>query len=143
MRIRNFLLVFISIFPALCHSAGKRPVSSQTVTYQSANLQVFDFASIDYQPNFPGGEQAMLNYINAERRYPAQAYSQGVEGKVILGIVVDPNGAISHVTVVRSVEQTLDNEAVRIVTNMPNWEPGQRNGQNVAVYCLIPVQFRR
>ena len=73
---------------------------------------------------------------------PRRAYSQGVEGRVVCGFIVNPDGAISHVSVVRGVNDELNREAVRVISSMPRWEPGVRDGAKVPVYCCLTIPFR-
>lgn len=106
-------------------------------------ISVYDCASVDREPEFPGGDCAMIRFIDHERRYPAKAYRAGVEGRVLCSFVVGEDGAISHVAVVRSVEESLDREAVRVISQMPRWDAGRLGGQRVPVLCLLPIAFRR
>ncbi len=84
----------------------------------------------------------MYSFINSERRYPAKAYDAGIEGRVLISCIVEANGDISHIEVVKGVEDSLDREAVRIIESMPRWEPGVIGDEPVDTYCLIPVPFR-
>lgn len=99
--------------------------------------------SVDVAPSFPGGDAAMMRYINAQRRYPAAAYAAELQGRVVCGFVVAADGTIGQVDVIRGVERSLDAEAVRLIRSMPQWEPGELAGRKVAVYCIVPVPFRR
>ena len=84
----------------------------------------------------------MMRYINSERRYPSQAYDQGIEGRVTCGFVVGADGSIKEVSVLKSAYPALDAEAVRLVESMPKWDPGIVDGEKVAVYCVMPIAFR-
>lgn len=105
-------------------------------------ITVYDYDFVDMQPHFPGGDCAMFQYINNERRYPSLAYKQRIQGRVLCSFVVNTDGSISNVTVVRGVEESLNREAVRIISEMPRWNAGMVNGQTVPVYCILPIAFR-
>lgn len=92
---------------------------------------------------FPGGDGAMYRFINRERRYPSQAYRDGIEGRVLCSFVVNEDGTISHISVIKGVEASLDREAVRILTKMPTWDAGMIDETPVPVYCILPIAFRR
>ncbi len=84
----------------------------------------------------------MYSFINEHRRYPAKAYEAGIEGRVLCSCVVGSNGDISNIEVVKGVEESLDREAVRIISLMPKWNPGKVDDEPVDTYCLIAVPFR-
>ncbi|MCM1110610.1 MAG: energy transducer TonB [Clostridium sp.] len=109
----------------------------------SSSSEVYVSESVDIPPSFPGGDAAMMRFINAERRYPREAYERAVEGRVLCSFVVEPSGELSNIELVRGVERSLNEEALRIVSQMPDWEPGLLRGSAVRVYCIIPIPFRR
>ena len=102
--------------------------------------KVFDV--VEQMPSFPGGMKAMMDYLARNIRYPADAKKNLLEGRVILQFIVDKKGRLSDVKVVRSVEPSLDAEAVRVVKAMPRWNPGMQNGKAVKVRYTLPVNFR-
>lgn len=106
-------------------------------------VEVYDSYMVDSAPQFPGGDIAMMKFINRERRYPINAYNNGIEGRVRCSFVVNEDGRISHVSVLKSVEHSLDNEAVRIISEMPDWEAGEVDNKPVPVYCIISIPFRK
>lgn len=108
-----------------------------------AVVEAYLAETVDVLPTFPGGDTAMMRYINDERRYPREAYDANIQGRVVCGFIVAPDGSISNVNVVRGVESSLNQEAVRLISSMPAWQPGELNGQKVSVYCLLPIPFRR
>lgn len=109
---------------------------------QSADVEVFDCYSVDREPQFPGGESAMVKFINANRRYPRNAYNNGVHGRVTCGFVVDTDGSLVSIEVLRGVHPALDREAVRVISSMPNWEAGRLNGVSVPTYYTLTIPFR-
>lgn len=102
--------------------------------------KVFDV--VEEQPSFPGGQGALMAWLKDNIKYPVVAAENGIQGKVIVQFVVGKNGSISNVKVLRSVDPSLDKEAVRVVSNMPNWTPGKQNGASVNVRFTLPVTFR-
>lgn len=102
--------------------------------------KVFDM--VEENPSFPGGQAALMQWLNANIKYPVIAAENGIEGRVIVQFVVSKTGSISDVRVVRGVDPSLDKEAVRVVNNMPNWTPGRQNGTTVNVRFTLPVTFR-
>lgn len=102
--------------------------------------KVFDV--VEEQPSFPGGQGALMAWLNDNIKYPVVAAENGIQGKVTVQFVVGKNGSISNVKVLRSVDPSLDKEAVRVVSNMPNWTPGKQNGASVNVRFTLPVTFR-
>lgn len=93
-------------------------------------------------PEFPGGNEAFLLYLNKSIVYPALARERGIEGRVVVTFVIRKDGTITDIWVARSVSPELDNEAVRVISVMPNWKPGTINGEPVNVRYSIPVNFR-
>jgi protein TonB len=93
-------------------------------------------------PSFPGGNGALLEYLATHVKYPVVAQENGVQGRVIVSFVVERDGSITDVRVVRSVDPSLDREAARVVSSMPRWTPGKQNGSAVRVKYNVPVMFK-
>lgn len=104
------------------------------------STRVYDV--VEQMPSFPGGISGLRTYLNQNIRYPAEAQENCVQGRVVVSFVVEKDGHISDVTVLRSVEPSLDKEAVRVVKNMPRWTPGKQGGEPVRVRFTVPVSFR-
>ena len=102
--------------------------------------KVFDV--VEEMPQFPGGQAALLEYLSKNIKYPVVAEENGIQGKVIVTFVVERDGSISDVKVVKSVDPSLDKEASRVVKSMPKWQPGKQNGSAVRVKYTVPVQFK-
>ena len=100
------------------------------------------FKSVEQMPQFPGGDAALMEYLDSHIQYPPEAAKNNIQGRVILQFVVDKTGEIGEVKVVRSVDKDLDEEAVRIVKTLPKFIPGRQNGQAVAVWYTLPVTFK-
>lgn len=97
---------------------------------------------VEQMPSFPGGISGLRTYLNQNIRYPAEAQENCVQGRVVVSFVVGKDGHISDVTVLRSVDPSLDKEAVRVIRNMPRWTPGKQGGEPVKVRYNVPVSFR-
>uniref|UniRef100_UPI004024D826 TonB family protein n=1 Tax=Prevotella sp. TaxID=59823 RepID=UPI004024D826 len=102
--------------------------------------KVFDF--VEEMPHFPGGAAALQAFLSSNTKYPVVAQENGVQGRVIVSFVVERDGSITDVRVVRSVDPSLDREASRVVRSMPRWSPGKQNGSAVRVKYTVPVVFR-
>ena len=102
--------------------------------------KVFDV--VEEMPQFPGGQAALLEYLSKNIKYPVVAEENGVQGRVIVTFVVERDGSITDVKVVKSVDPSLDKEAARVVKSMPKWQPGKQNGSAVRVKYTVPVTFR-
>ena len=100
------------------------------------------FEVVEEMPEFPGGMQAMMEYLAKNIRYPAKAHEANVQGRVITQFTVGKDGAIRDAKVVRSVSPELDAEALRVISAMPNWKPGKQRGKAVACHFTVPVVFR-
>lgn len=97
---------------------------------------------VEQMPSFPGGDQKLHEFIKKNLRYPKECADSGIQGRVIIAFIVERNGKLSNIRVVKSVNPALDKEALRIVNLMPNWIPGKQNGRTVRVKFLIPITFR-
>ena len=102
--------------------------------------KVFDV--VEQMPSFPGGPSALMQYLNSNIKYPVVAEENGVQGRVVCTFVVEKDGSITDVRVVKSVDPSLDKEAARVVKGMPKWIPGKQNGSAVRVKYTVPVTFR-
>lgn len=102
--------------------------------------KVFDV--VEQMPSFPGGPSALMKYLSENVKYPVVAQENGVQGRVVVSFVVERDGHITDVKVVRSVDPSLDKEAARVVRSMPAWIPGKQNGSAVRVKYNVPVSFK-
>ena len=95
----------------------------------------------EVMPEFPGGPQALMDYLKANVIFPKVAEDEGIQGRVVVSYVVDIDGSITDVQVVQSVHPALDKEAMRVVRNMPKWIPGKHDGKAVQVKYSLPINF--
>ena len=101
------------------------------------------FVVVETMPEFPGGQQALFKYLSENVKYPVIAQENGIQGRVICQFVVNKDGSIVDVEVVRSGgDPSLDKEAVRVIKSMPKWKPGKQRGKAVRVKYTVPVNFK-
>lgn len=105
--------------------------------------EVYEFDFVEEKPEFPGGGTELVNFINDNRRYPAEAYSLGIEGRVTCSFVVNCDGSVSNISIIRGVEKSLNKEAIRIIGKMPKWSPGKIEGEAVPVRVICAIPFRK
>ena len=102
--------------------------------------KVFDV--VEQMPEFPGGQAALLKWIGDNIKYPAIAEENGIQGRVVCTFVVERDGSVTDEQVARSIDPSLDKEAIRVLKKMPKWIPGKQNGSAVRVKYTVPVTFR-
>ena len=107
---------------------------------EEVTQKVFDV--VEVMPSFPGGQGALIQYLNSHVKYPFVAQENGIQGRVTISFVVERDGSITDVKVARSVDPSLDKEAARVVSSMPRWTPGKQNGSAVRVKFNVPVVFK-
>ena len=100
------------------------------------------FMVVESMPSFPGGDAALFKYLSDNIKYPVIAQESGIQGRVICQFVVNRDGSIVDIEVVRSVDRSLDAEAIRVISGMPKWSPGKQRGKTVRVKYTLPVNFR-
>ena len=100
------------------------------------------FTAVEQMPQFPGGEAELLKYIASHIKYPTMAAENNIQGRVVVKFVVNKNGKVGDVVVVRGKDPDLDKEAVRVVKTLPDFIPGKMNGQAVSVWYTLPINFK-
>ncbi|MBD5279526.1 MAG: energy transducer TonB [Bacteroides sp.] len=100
------------------------------------------FTAVEQQAEFPGGIAALMKWLNQNIRYPEQAAANDIQGRVIVKFVVEKDGSIGAVEILKGVDKDLDREALRVVKKMPKWQPGKNNGVAVRSYFNLPVTFK-
>ena len=115
------------------------PVTSAPIEEEEDNVI---FQVVEKMPSFPGGDAALFKFLIENVKYPVIAQENGVQGRVICQFVVNRDGSIVDVEVVRSVDASLDKEAIRVIKSMPKWSPGQQRGKPVRVKYTLPVNFK-
>jgi protein TonB len=100
------------------------------------------FQIVEEMPAYPGGDQKLMEYVAKNIKYPQIARETGIQGRVFVGFVVEPDGSVSNVKVLRGIGGGCDEEAMRVVKNMPKWKPGKQRGKAVRVSYMLPVNFK-
>lgn len=100
------------------------------------------FTMVEVMPEFPDGTKALIKYLSENMKYPADAEMSRTQGRVIAQFIVNKDGSICDVKIVRGVYESLDNEALRLIKEMPKWKPGMEKGEVVRVKYTVPVVFR-
>ena len=138
--------VSISVFDVLNGSEdgevlkAKQMLVTEPVKPKVEEYKVFEV--VEQMPSFPGGTGALMQYLSKNIKYPPVAEEMGIQGRVICTFVVERDGSVSDIRIARSVDPSLEKEAIRVVSGMPKWIPGRQNGQSVRVKYTLPVTFR-
>ena len=114
--------------------------NAQKTVVSQTDQKVFD--TVEQIPEYPGGMQAMIEFLQTNMKYPEDAAKQKVEGRVMVQFVVETDGSVSDVHVAKQVFPSLDAEAIRVVQAMPKWMPGKEKGKVVRVKYNLPIVFR-
>jgi TonB family protein len=125
--------------------AGESKELEQYLSLDTIPIGINDaevYTKVDQMPTFPGGERALLMHLVNHIRYPAEAREKGIQGTVVVAFIVDESGKLSDLQVLRSVGGGCDEETIRVVRQMPVWEPGVQNGEKVKVKYTLPVKFK-
>lgn len=117
------------------------PVTTSGVATEAED-DIVVFVVVETMPSFPGGDAALFKYLNDNIKYPVIAQESGIQGRVVCQFVVNRDGSIVDIEVVRSIDKSLDAEAVRVISKMPRWTPGKQRGKTVRVKYTLPVNFR-
>ena len=108
-------------------------------------LQITDsgevFVFVEDQPSFPGGDKARIKYLQENIHYPEEAKEAGVQGTVFITFIVEKDGRITNVKVLRGLGGGLDEESVRVIKSMPIWEPGRQRGKAIRCQFIMPIRF--
>jgi TonB family protein len=136
----KFLFIF-SLVLACAYSSSVYALQFPISTCQ--NLTVDSVCKIpDKMPRFPGGDKGLLDFLTKNVRYPLYAQQKRIEGKVILQFIINAEGKVEKVSILRGVCPSINKEAMRVVNSMPDWIPGELNGKKIAVYYTLPVSFK-
>ncbi|MDR2920783.1 MAG: TonB family protein [Tannerella sp.] len=100
------------------------------------------FIVVETMPKYPGGDAALMSYIAQSIKYPAMAIERGIEGSVVCSFIIDKDGSITDIEVLRGIDVSLDKEAVRVIGLMPKWSPGMQRDKAVRVKYTLPIRFR-
>ena len=134
------------LFACSSNPQDKVTATSQMEKNQLHQLDVNAFAppvftKVEKMPEFPGGTDALMKYLATHINYPAQAKKDGIQGRVFASFIINTDGSISGVRIVKSISPSLDAEVIKIIKSMPHWTPGEQKGQKVRVEYTLPVKF--
>lgn len=100
------------------------------------------YVTVERMPEFPGGEKELINYLQEKIIYPKDALKESIQGRVVVSFIIEKNGSLSSIEVVRGITASLDKEALRIIRSMPKWKPGEQRDKVVRVKYTLPIRFR-
>lgn len=133
----------LTLTAALPMVAQVRHVTTVNPMTKQSHIEVYEFDYVDIQPQFPGGERGLINFINKTREYPYHAYKNRIQGRVLCSFIVGTDGRVSDVRVIRSAgDESLNREAIRVISKMPKWSVGKVADHAVPVRVVLPIAFR-
>jgi TonB family protein len=110
-------------------------------TQENTSTEDAVFVVVEKMPEYPGGDEALINFLVSNIKYPEEARTKGIQGRVFVTFVVEKNGAVTNVKVIRGIGGGCDEEAIRVVSLMPKWTPGEQHGKTVRVQFNLPIMF--
>jgi TonB family protein len=131
MRKLLFILMFIIPVLGMSQQLPEKDPTDENV-----------FIAVEVMPEYPGGTQAMMVYISKNMKYPVDALAAKITGKVFVSFVVDERGKVTQAKVIRGISTSCDQEALRVVKEMPDWKPGTQSDRPVKVKYTLPVMFK-
>ncbi len=142
-QLRSGLLLVITLMSVLPAVAQVRHVTTVNPMSKQSYMEVYEFDYVDVQPQFPGGERGLINFINKNREYPYHAYKKRIQGRVLCSFIVGTNGKVSDIRVIRGAgDESLNREAIRVISKMPKWSVGKVGDHAVPVRVVLPIAFR-
>ena len=132
-------LLVIVFAPARANAQDKREKTTQTRKDTATDDKVYDVC--EQMPTYEGGDAALLKYLRENLKYPDKTKDRGVQGRLVIGFIVEKDGSLTDVKVLRPVDIDLDAEALRVIKGMPKWIPGRQNGKRVRVRYLLPIHI--
>ena len=129
-------VLFITLTALFCFSTA----NAQKTVVSQKNQKVYDV--VEQMPEYTGGMSALIDFLSTNIKYPEDAQKQKVEGRVLVNFVVEVDGSITDIQVLKQAFPSLDAEAVRVVKAMPHWTPGKVKGKPVRVRYTLPIVYR-
>jgi protein TonB len=122
---------------------GKRTMAQEVAMPDEDTVNEVNniFLTVEQMPSFPGGDTALMNFINRNLHYPPEAKESNVSGRVFVQFIVEKDGSITNAQILRGFGAGCDEEALRVINAMPLWNPGKQSGQPVRVQCTLPIKF--
>lgn len=119
---------------------SEEPKKTSVIEEQEEEIKIYTF--VEEYPQFPGGDAERINYLRDNLKYPSLAKETGIQGAVYVTFVVEKDGSISNISIIRGIGGGCDEEALRVVSAMPKWNPGRQNGKEVRVQFNMPITFK-
>ncbi len=117
------------------------PVMTGNPTSTAENMELHTLDGIENYPEFPGGQSAFIKFLSRNLKYPVIAVEKGIEGKVLVSFIIEKNGRLSNIKILRGIGYGCDEEAIRVLEKCPEWKPGIQNKQKVRVAYTLPINF--
>ena len=133
------ILLVIVDAPAKASAQDKKGKTTQTRKDTATDDKIYEVC--EQMPIFEGGDAALLKYLRENLKYPDKTKDRGVQGRLVIGFIVEKDGSLTDVKVLRPVDIDLDAEALRVIKGMPKWIPGRQNGKRVRVRYLLPIHI--
>jgi len=141
--LRLGLLSLLTMMAVVPMAAQVRHVTTVNPMSKQSYMEVYEFDYVDIQPQFPGGERGLINFINKTREYPYHAYKKRIQGRVLCSFIVGIDGKVVDARVIRGAgDESLDREAIRVIGKMPKWSVGKVDDHAVPVRVVLPINFR-
>mgnify|MGYP002744992168 CR=1 FL=1 len=137
--ISALVLLVIVFAPAGANAQNKKVEKAQTHMDTTTDDKVYEVC--EQMPTYEGGDAALLKYLRENLKLPEEDKERGMQGRMVVGFVVEKDGSLTNVKVLRAVDRALDAEALRVVKGMPKWIPGRQNKQRVRVRYLLPIHI--
>ena len=137
--ISALVLLVVVFVPARANAQDKKGKTTQTRKDTATDDKIYEVC--EQMPIFEGGDAALLKYLRENLKYPDNTKDRGVQGRLVIGFIVEKDGSLTDVKVLRPVDIDLDAEVLRLVKGMPKWIPGRHNGQRVRVRHLLPIHI--
>ena len=123
-------------------AVAQQPDTLRMDTIEKVAEDVEIFGMVEEMPSFPGGEVKLVEYIAKNLNYPQEAIEKGIEGRVFVGFIIDVDGSVTDVKLLRGIGGGCDEEAIRVIKSLPKWRPAEQNGVFSRVSYQIPVNFK-
>ena len=137
--ISALVLLVVVFVPARANAQDKKGKTTQTRKDTATDDKIYEVC--EQMPIFEGGDAALLKYLRENLKYPDNTKDRGVQGRMVVGFIVEKDGSLTNVKVLRAVDIALDAEVLRVIKGMPKWIPGRHNGQRVRVRYLLPIHI--
>ena len=131
----------VLLVPARANAQDKKEKGKTTQTQKDTTTDDKVYDVCEQMPIFEGGDAALLKYLRENLKYPDKTKDRGVQGRLVIGFIVEKDGSLTDVKVLRPVDIDLDAEALRVIKGMPKWIPGRQNGKRVRVRYLLPIHI--